>query len=60
MREQPITVWPRLAISRARARPNPLLTPVISTIRGTPFAIPLNGVVAAMVVDIIIKNEMIR
>lgn len=53
VREQPITVWPRLAISWARARPNPLLTPVISTVRDTLFPIPLNGVVAAIVVIVI-------
>lgn len=53
VREQPITVWPRLANSWARARPNPLLTPVISTVRDTLFPIPLNGVVAAIVVIVI-------
>lgn len=41
-REQPITVCPRLANSRARAFPNPLLTPVISTVRWVP------GTLAAM------------
>lgn len=31
-REQPTTEWPHLASSTARARPSPLLTPVISTV----------------------------
>ncbi|MFS7919274.1 hypothetical protein Hanom_Chr03g00210821 [Helianthus anomalus] len=31
-REQPMTEWPLLANSRARAFPSPLLTPVISTV----------------------------
>lgn len=48
VREQPMTVWPLLASSRARALPSPLLTPVISTVRDllapTPF-IPLYDVV---------------
>ena len=48
VRAQPITVWPRLASSKARALPSPLPTPVISTVRElAPFTafIPLYDVV---------------
>ena len=48
VRAQPITVWPRLASSKARALPSPLPTLVISTVRElAPFIafIPLYDVV---------------
>ena len=34
VRAQPMIVWPRFANDSAKARPNPLLTPVIRTVRG--------------------------
>lgn len=52
-REQPITVCPRLANSRARAFPSPLLTPVISTVRWFP------GTLAAIVAVLWAPNGVV-
>lgn len=51
VRAHPITVWPLFAISRDKALPRPLLTPVISTVFAdvTEFAAPLKGVAIVIV-----------
>lgn len=45
VREHPITVWPLFASSRARALPNPLPTPVISTVFATELPFRQKGAV---------------
>lgn len=49
-REQPITVWPRLANSSARALPRPRLTPVIITVLVIMGAAPPTMFMALVVV----------
>ena len=57
-REQPTTVWPLLAISRARARPSPFPTPVMSTVRLPPPAPPAVAA-AALLTMFIPPNDVV-